>query len=88
MHENRSIILLADSPLQEVTFYLQVDDYPLVYNTDWVDYREMFALHPWDAGYSTAEGHFGSYYVRVRPAYNIADLLVDTPYSYFFRAFS
>ena len=48
----------------------------------------MFALHPQDEGYSTSDGHFGTYYVRVRPSYNIADLLVDTPYSYFFRAFS
>ena len=86
MHENKSIVMLADSPLQAVTFYLAMDDYPLVYLTDaeesnqWLDQNEMFSLKPTDKGYSDAEGFFGTYYIRVRPAYNIADLLVDTPY--------
>lgn len=94
MHENKSIVMLADSPLQAVTFYLALDDYPLVYMTDtpdenqWLDSNEMFALQPFDKGYSDAEGYFGTYYVRVRPSYNIADLFVDTPYEYYFRAFS
>ena len=86
-HEQRSIILLADSPLKSVEFYLAVDEYPLVYDTDWIDSNEMFALQPWDDGYRSADGHFGTYYVRVRPKYTIADLLLDTPYSYYLRAF-
>ena len=94
MHENKSIVMLADSPLQSVTFYLALDDYPLVYLTDtednnqWIDKDEMFSLKPTDAGFSDAEGYFGTYYIRVRPKYTLADLLVDTPYSYYFRAFS
>lgn len=88
MHENKSIIMLADSPEKSITFYSARDDYPLIYMTNWIDSNEMFALQPTDAGYGDANGHFGSYYVRVRPSYNIADLLIDDPYSYFFRAFS
>jgi len=94
MHENKSIVMLADSPLQSVTFYLALDDYPLVYlteiedNNQWIDKDEMFSLKPTDAGFSDAEGYFGTYYIRVRPKYTLADLLVDTPYSYYFRAFS
>ena len=94
MHENKSIVMLADSPMQAVTFYLALDDYPLVYMADmadknqWLDSNEMFSLQPSDKGYSDAEGYFGTYYIRVRPSYNIADPLVDTPYSYYFRAFS
>ena len=37
MHENKSIVMLADSPLQAVTFYLALDDYPLVYLADVAD---------------------------------------------------
>lgn len=94
MHENKTIVLLADSPIQTVTFYLALDDYPLVYlaNTEdsnqWIDSNEMFSISPAEKGYSDANGYFGTYYIRVRPAYNIADLLVDTPYEYWFRAFS
>lgn len=50
MHENKSIVMLADSTLQTVTFYLALDDYPLVYMTDvegrdqWLDTNEMFTL--------------------------------------------
>ena len=86
--------MLADSPLQTVTFYLALDDYPLVYLTDtadsdqWIDENEMFALQPNDKGYSDANGFFGTYYIRVRPSYTIADLIVDSPYQYYFRAFS
>ena len=88
MHENKSMILLADSHLQEVTFYLALDDYPLVYLTSWFDKNEMFALHPTDPGYSDANGYFGTYYIRVRPSYGLADLLVDAPYMYWFQAFA
>ena len=82
------MILLADSHLQEVTFYLAMDDYPLVYLTEWFDQNEMFALHPSDPGYSDANGYFGTYYIRVRPSYGLADLLVDQPYMYWFQAFA
>ena len=94
MHENKSIIMLADSTLQTVSFYLALDDYPLVYMTEvegrdqWIDTNEMFTLKPQDKGYMDANGFFGTYYIRVRPAYNIADLIVDNPYQYHFRAFS
>ena len=50
MHENKTIVLLADSPIQTVTFYLALDDYPLVYlantedNNQWIDSNEMFSL--------------------------------------------
>ena len=88
MHENKSIVLLADSPEKVVTFYLALDDYPLVYLTDWLDSNEMFALQPWDEGYSDAKGFFGTYYIRMRPSYNLADLFDAAPYSYYFRAIS
>lgn len=34
MHENRTIVMLADSP-QEVDFYLAKDEYPVSYITKW-----------------------------------------------------
>ena len=88
MHEKKTIVMLADSPLQEVDFYLALDDYPLIYMTDWVDWNEMFSIKPTDAGYSDANGFFGTYYIRVRPKYTLADLFYDKPYSYYFRTFS
>ena len=88
LHDQRALCLLADTPVNDVTFYLAKDDYPLVYMTDWLDYNEMFSLAPQDAGYGKADGLFGTYYVRLRPAYELADLLVDTPYVYSFYAFS
>ena len=51
------------------------------------DTNEMFELKPGDAGYRTAEGYFGTYYVRVRPDYDLADLFRDGSYSYYLRAF-
>ena len=39
--------MLADSPLKEVVFYVDLDDYPKVYQTDWLAKNGMFALQPW-----------------------------------------
>ena len=72
MHENRTIIMLADSPYQVVKFYVAMDDYPLIYDTYWLDKNEMFALQPWNPNYSDGNGMFGSYYIRVRPQYTLA----------------
>ena len=89
-HENKSIIMLADAPYKDVVFYVDLDDYPKSYQTDWMARNGMFTLQPWNPGYSEANGLFGTYYIRVRPDYNLADLVVDTKrnYSYLFRAFS
>ena len=48
----------------------------------------MIEGKPSDEGYRTAEGFFGTYYIRVRPNYSMASLLIDDPYKYYFRAFS
>ena len=81
------MVLLADSPKQSVMFYMALDDYPLVYQTDLTDTDEMLELRPDHASYRTAEGYFGTYYVRVRPSYDLADLFREGSYSYYLRAF-
>lgn len=55
-HENKQIVMLADSPHKEVIFYVDLDDYPKVFKTDWLDKSEMFALQPWNPGYSHPHG--------------------------------
>jgi len=77
MHEQKTIVMLADSPQHEVVFYVDLDDYPKVYATDWLATNGMFALQPWSPGYSDANELFGSFYIRVRPVYNLADLVID-----------
>ena len=67
MHEQKTMVMLADSPMQSVDFYLALDDYPLVYMAEWASTNEMFAIKPSQAGYTTADGYFGTYYIRVRP---------------------
>ena len=87
-HEQKSIVMLADSPLNDVVFYVDLDDYPMSYQTDWMAKQGMFALQPWNPRYKTAVN--GTFYVRVRPDYNLADLIVDSKikFNYLFRAFS
>ena len=83
--------MVADSPFNNVIFYVDVDDYPKSYQTDWMARDGMFSLHPWNPGYNREEdGKFGTFYIRVRPDYNLADLVVDSKinFSYLFRAFS
>lgn len=79
--------MLADAP-QETDFYLALDDYPVSYITKLTDYKQMFTLSPTQAGYSNANGFFGTYYTRVRPNYTLADILKQSSFNYFFRAFS
>ena len=86
--EDRTVIFLCDSMINDVTFYLAVDDYPLIYMTEWVARNEMFSLHPEQRGYTYGEGHFGTYFIRVRPGYILSDLIVDDPYEFHFHAFS
>ena len=88
MHEDRTMVLLADSHENDVTFYLALDDYPLIYMTDWIAQNEMFSLHPESVGYALGEGHFGTYYIRIRPGYTLSDLVVPDPYKFDFYAFS
>ena len=87
-HEDRTVVFLADSMKNDVTFYLAVDDYPLIYQTDWVARNEMFSVHPDQVGYAYGRGHFGTYFIRVRPGYILSDLIVNDPYEFHFHAFS
>jgi len=88
MHEDRTVVFLADSELNDVTFYFTVDDYPLIYQTDWIARNEMYSLRPDSPGYTLAENHFGTYYIRIRPGYVLADLAVGDPYTFDFHVFS
>ena len=54
-HEQRSIIMISDSPYKDIVFYVDVDDYPKSYQTDWMARNGMFSLHPWNPGYSREE---------------------------------
>ena len=88
MHEDRTVVFLAESFQNDVTFYFTVDDYPLIYKTDFRSRNEMYSIHPEVPGYTIAEGHWGNYYIRVRPGYILSDLIVNDPYEFDFHAFS
>ena len=88
MHEDRTVVFLAESFENDVTFYFAVDDYPLIYQTDLIAKNEMFSLAPEAREYTLGNGHFGTYYIRIRPAYALSDVIVDDPYEFNFHAFS
>lgn len=46
MHEDKTVIIMADSLVNDVTFYLAVDDYPLIYQTKLIARNEMFSITP------------------------------------------
>ena len=88
MHEDRTVVFLAESFENDVTFYFELDDYPLIYKTDWIARNEMYALRPWQDGYALGEGHSGTYFIRIRPDYTLSDFVVEDPYKFDFWAFS
>ena len=88
MHEDRTVVFLANSFANRVTFYMAIDDYPLIYKTDLIAENEMLSLHPESQQYALGDGHFGMYYVRIRPGYVLSDLVVSDPYEFDFHVFS
>ena len=88
MHEDKTVIIMADSLVNDVTFYLAVDDYPLIYQTKLIARNEMFSITPKQPHYTLAEGHRGTYYIRIRPNYSLSDVVVDDPYEFDFVVFS
>jgi len=88
MHEDRTIVFLADSFIGAVDFYFEVDDYPLIYDTDLVSRNEMYIITPWHKDYTLGHGHLGTYYIRIRPRFALSSLVVNNPYETDFFAFS
>ena len=88
MHEDRTVVFLADSYTNDVTFYFAVDDYPLIYQTDLIARNEMYSIEPGQPSYTLADGHRGNYYIRIRPNYSLSDIVVDDPYEFDFVVFS
>ena len=48
----------------------------------------MYSLAPEHRAYTFGSGHYGTYYLRIRPAYALSDLAVDDPYYFDFHCFS
>ena len=88
MHEDKTVVFLADSYINDVTFYFSVDDYPLIYQTPFIAKNEMYTIEPYQSGYTLADGHRGTYYIRIRPKYSLSDVVVDDPYEFDFVVFS
>lgn len=47
MHEDRTVVFLADSAVNDITFYMDIDDYPLIYQTRLIARNEMFSITPY-----------------------------------------
>ena len=88
-HEDRTVIFLAHSVRQKVTFYAAVDSIPTLYRDIWLDDNEMYAVQPTDKGYLAPSPTTGNaYYVRIRANYSLSAYVDHTPYQFYFWAFS
>lgn len=54
-----------------VFFYMQVNDFPNFYRTEWNDRNDTIAINPTDHGYGLNNGYF----VRARPDFALYDLI-------------
>jgi hypothetical protein len=82
--ENRTAIFFADVLVNKITFYSDWNKYPKHFETALHDTNDSLAIFG-ESPYS----HFnGSYYIRVRPDFELADLLSKRQYVYDFYAFS
>ena len=88
-HEDRTVIFLANSVSQRVTFYIAPNEIPNIYKDVWLDQNEMFVIRPTDEGYVVPNPGVGSaYYLRMRANYTLSAYIDPEPYSYYFWAFT
>ena len=70
-YENRTMIFYANVIFNNIFFYMQANDFPNFYLTDWRDKNDMIALRPQDTDYSLNN----CYFVRARPDFALYDLI-------------
>lgn len=82
--ENRTAVFLADVIANNVFFYSQWNEYPKHYATSRHDKDDTITI------YGSAEDtkQNGTFYVRLRPEFALADLLSSRQYVYNMYAFS
>lgn len=83
--ENRTAVFLADVLANNVFFYSDWNEYPKHYGEAIHDANDVIPLY----GSADAGGHQnGTYYIRLRPEFALADLLSMRQYVYNMFAFS
>lgn len=82
--DNRTMVFFASVIFNKVLFYIDVNDYPMWFESGWSDWQDMAAIYPWDPHY----GRTDSYFMRVRPDYALYDLISQKQYIFNFYAFS
>lgn len=82
--ENRTAIFLADMIANKVFFYAQWNTYPKHFATSLHDWKDTISIY----GDAPAHHNNGTYYIRLRPDFSLADLLSQRQYIYNMYAFS
>jgi hypothetical protein len=82
--ENRTAAFFADVLVNKVTFYTDWNVYPKHFETALHDTNDSLAVF----GSSRYSHYNGTFYIRVRPDFELADLLSRRQYIYDFYAFS
>jgi hypothetical protein len=69
-----------------IYFYAEVDAFPLNYISQLFDSNGILTIAADSPHYKVTEG--GTYFVRIRPQYEFANLVEDNSYKLYFYAFS
>jgi hypothetical protein len=70
-YENRTIIFFSDTIFNNIYFFASVADYPIYYDSQWQDFRDIISIKPSDPGYDISN----TYYIRIRPDFQLQDLI-------------
>jgi len=62
-YEKRTMVFFADVVFNNIFFYIEANDYPQFYLTDYKDKNDTIVLYPGDSQYSL----YNSYFIRIRP---------------------
>jgi hypothetical protein len=82
--ENRTAVFLADVIHHKVFFYSKWNEYPKHLKTSWQDQNDTIAVY----GSHEDTRQNGTWYIRLRPEFTMADLFSDLQYIYNMYAFS
>jgi hypothetical protein len=78
------MVFVGDVFYNNIFFYMQRNDYPTFFLTDWKDQNDVVALAAGDPGYDRNS----KYYLRVRPDFALYDLISQKQYMFNFYAFT
>jgi hypothetical protein len=65
------MVFFANVIFNNVFFYMQVNDFPQYYLTEWQDKNDTIAIYPGQYGYSRDNWYF----IRARPEFALYDLI-------------